>query len=352
MIKRILIFSFILGLAACGGKKPVSINTLRPANITIDSHIQKVLVIDRTKPSERDRWINIGEGVLTGEGIMADRAAAQELVNSLKNSLQNSPRFQTTIANERYIGNSLTAVFPEPIPLHEQHKLLRTYKVDAIVALEILDTDFIITDGQRTVKKKVSNRENRNEVEKEVNEWFAKGVGNIKVGMRVYDPHRRQIIDQQLLSNTQTWEATGESKQEALAALIVRDEAVRNLCRKLGHDYAFKIAPMPVSLRRLFFTKSKNSPELEEGGRMAEVGAWNDAINKWEEGIIKAEKEKDKARMAYNIAVAYEVLGDLDKALEAAQNAYSKYNSKEARNYAQQIQSRMRDEEKVDQQLR
>lgn len=85
---------------------------------------------------------------------------------------------------------------------------------------------------------------------------------------------------------------------------------------------------------------------------MAEVGAWNDAINKWEEGIIKAEKEKDKARMAYNIAVAYEVLGDLDKALEAAQNAYSKYNSKEARNYAQQIQSRMRDEEKVDQQLR
>ncbi len=324
---------------------------MRPAEINVNQEIKTVLVLDRTKPSDKNAWITIGEGILTGEGIMADRAAAQELVNSLKNTLQASPRYQVKIAKERLEGNSLTAVFPDPLSQELQNNMIRRYNAHAIVALEIMDTDFIITKGQRKVKKKVTNRENRNEVEKEVNEWYAEGVGNIKVGIRMYDPIRRELIDQQLLSRTNTWSATGESEAEALAALIDKDEATRDLCRRLGHDYAFKIAPMPIRLSRSFYTKAKESSDLERGGRLAEVDNWREAIDVWKNGIPKATEEKDRARMAYNIAVAFEVIGDLPQALEWAQKSYADYGSKDGLAYAKQLQQRMQHEAEVERQM-
>lgn len=351
MIRKIILGGFVILAVACGGRKNVLIDTMRPAEINVDPNIQTVLVLDRTKPSKKNEWLTIGEGVLTGEGIMADRASAQELVNSLKNTLQRSPRYKVLIASERLEGNSLTAVFPEPLALHEQHKLLRRYKADAIIALEILDTDFIVTKGQRSTTKRVSNRENRNEVEKKVNEWFAEGVGNIKVGIRMYDPIKRTLVDQQLLSKTNTWKAKGETEAQAIAALIDKDEATRNLCRRLGHDYAFKIAPMPIRLNRSFFIKGKDSEALEKGGRLAEVGSWNKAIEVWQEAIAKASKQKDKARIAYNIAVAHEVLGNLPEALEWAQKSYANYDSKDGLRYANQLKARMQDEEIVENQL-
>lgn len=336
-------------LTSCGGQKPVMIQTMRPADIAIDQNIQTVLLLDRTKPSKKNNWINIGEGVLTGEMPAQDRAATQEALNSLKNALQSSPRYEVLIASERLEGNSLTAAFPEPLPEHLQFNMINRYQADALIALEVMDSDFIITEGKRKVKRTVGEGDNRREIE--VDEWYAEGVGNIKVGLRFYNPRNKELIDQEMISLTNTWEGAADSKAGAIAALISRNDAVRQLCGQIGHDYAYKVAPMPVSLRRVFYTKSKKSPELEEGGRMAEVGQWSEAIAVWEKGIQRAVEPKDRGRMAYNIAVAYEVLGNLPAALEWAQNAYARYGNKAARNYASQIQSRINDEQALKHQL-
>ena len=58
----------------------------------------------------------------------------------------------------------------------------------------------------------------------------------------------------------------------------------------------------------------------------------------------KAEKEKDKGRLAYNIAVGYEVLGEYGTALQWAQDSYTKYGNKEGRSYVRYLQQRIDDE--------
>ncbi len=322
---------------------------MRPADLQIDQGIQTILLIDRTKPSKKNNWLNIGEGILTGEMPAQDKAAAQEALNGLKNALQASPRYQVLIASERLEGNSLTAAFPDPLAEHLQFNMLNRYKADALLVLEVMDSDFIITEGKRKVKRTVGQGENRREIE--VDEWYAEGVANIKLGLRFYNPRNKELIDQEMISETNTWQAAADSKAGALAALITRTDAVRQLCGQIGHDYAYKIAPMPITLRRVFYTKSKESMELEQGGRMAEVGQWREAIDIWEAGIPKAAELKDKGRMAYNIAVAYEVLGDLNQAKAWAQNAYAQYGNKTARTYAGQLQSRMNDEQALQNQL-
>ncbi|WP_421753672.1 DUF6340 family protein [Croceimicrobium sp.] len=347
IIPAILVIAALL--SSCGGQKPVMINTMRPAALTIDPGIQTLLLVDRTKPSKKGNWVNIGEGILTGEMPHQDKAAAQELLNSLKNALQSSPRYEVLIASERLEGNSLTAAFPDPLPEHLQFNIMNRYRADAILVLEVMDSDFIITQGTRKVKRKVVEGKNRREIE--VDEWYAEGVANIRVGLRLYNPRNKELIDQQMISQTNTWEGAADSKAGALAALISRADAVRHLCGQIGHDYAYKIAPMPITLKRIFYTKSKESPELEEGGRMAEVGQWEEAIDIWKKGIPNAVEQKDAGRMAYNIAVAYEVLGDLEEAKRWAQDAYSRYGNKTARTYASQLQRRMHDERAVQNQL-
>jgi len=343
-----LILSAIL-LTACGGQKPVTINTIRPADIGVNPEINTILIVDRTKPSKENKWLNIGEGILTGEGIEGDKAAAQAVVNSLKNQLQISPRYQVLVASERLEGNSFTAAFPDPINWSTQQNLLNRYQADALVAVEIVDSDFIITQGTRKVKRTVGTGDNQRTVV--VDEWHAEGVGNIKIGLRMYDPANSEIIDQQLLDETNTWQAVADSKAGALAALINRNAATRELANRVGHEYAYKIAPMPVQLRRVFYTKSKDYPALEQGARLAEVNDWQAAISVWEKAIPGAE-EKEAGRMTYNIAVAHEVLGNLKEAEKWAQQAYAQYGNKTARSYAMQIQRRIMQSQVLENQMK
>ncbi len=336
-------------LASCGGQKPVTINTIRPADIGINPAIETILIVDRTKPSDENKWLNIGEAILTGEGIEGDKAAAQAVVNSLKNQLQISPRFNVLVASERLEGNSFSAAFPEPLNWSTQQNLLNRYKADALVCVEIVDSDFIITEGKRKVKRTVGTGDNQKTIE--VDEWYAEGVGNIKIGLRMYDPANKEIIDQQLLDQTNTWQGAADSKAGAIAALINRNSATRELANMVGHDYAYKIAPMPVQLRRIFYTKAKDFPPLEEGARLAEVNDWQSAIAVWERAIPSAEP-KEAGRMSYNIAVAYEVLGDLKESERWAQQSYAKYGNKTARTYATQIQRRIVETQVLESQMK
>lgn len=338
-----------LFLVSCGGQKPVTINTIRPADISINPQIETILLVDRTKPSKENKWLNIGEGILTGEGIEGDKAAAQAVVNSLKNQLQSSPRYKVLVASERLEGNSFSAAFPEPLNWSTQQNLLNRYQADALICVEIVDSDFIITEGKRRVKRTVGTGENKKEIE--VDEWYAEGLGNIKIGIRMYYTADKEIIDQQLLDETNTWQAAADSKAGAIAALISRNSATRHLAEMVGHDYAYKIAPMPVQLRRIFYTKAKDYPPLEQGARLAEVNDWKAAISVWEKAIPGAE-EKEAGRMAYNIAVAYEVLGDLRESEKWAQQAYAKYGNKTARSYATQIQRRILDSQVLENQMK
>ena len=107
---------------------------------------------------------------------------------------------------------------------------------------------------------------------------------------------------------------------------------------------------MPVRITRSFTGKSKKAPALEQGSRYADVGDWNEAIRVWESALITA-PAKEAGYMAYNIAVAYEVLGDLDKAREWAQKSYTQYGNDDGDNYVRTINQRVRNEEIAREQL-
>ena len=347
MNSRIFTFLIIISfLVSCSGTRNVTINTMRPAEISVPSEIKTIVIVDRTLIDQNA--VNIIEGLVTGEMPGEDKMGTQELMNSFKNKLIQSPRFEVKTATERIPGNSLTAALPDQLPWSTVRDLCKKYNAQAVVAIEVFDTDFIVTNGKKKVKEKV--KQGNEMVEIEVMKYYAEGVGNLNVGIRMYDLNNRQVVDQQSFKQTNKWEATGNSLQDAMGQLIAKSDATRYLSKRIGNDYAYKIAPMPITLNRSFRGKSKKCPALERGARLADVGNWEDALVEWKKGIRDAE-DKEAGYLTYNMAVAYEVLGDFDSALSWAEKSYVKYGNKNARTYVNLIKKRLDEEEKARQQL-
>jgi len=341
------IFGLWLVLASCStGRRVVTLNTMRPADITVPGSVKSVLVVDRTKFNKN--LLDVAEGILTGELPGEDKAATQALIQSFRARLGNNARFTTKVAAERLDGNSISTAFPKQIPWATIRSLCARYQTDAVLAVEIFDSDFIITQGKRKTKKKVKEGNTTREVE--VDEFYAKGVENLKAGLKFYVPATQNIIDQKLYKRTGTWEAGTSSKAGALAGLIQKSDATRRLSQKLGRMYAFRVSPMPVRLKRYFRGKAKKAPELEQGSRYADVAQWKEAIKVWKSGLDRA-PTKEGGYLAYNIAVAYEVLGDFKSAKEWAQTSYVRYGNRDGKSYYDLLRRRMANEQRAKNQL-
>jgi hypothetical protein len=353
MKRLLLLFSFliigILILSGCRTKRLVTMSSMRPAEITFPSYVNTILLLDRTKFESSTK--NILEGILTGELPEEDKAGLQATMSALQSTLRASPRFQVKTATETYLGNSITSAFPTPLAWDKIESICAQYQTEAIIAIEIFDTDFIVTNGQKKVKKKVKQADGV-EKEIEVDEYYAEGIGNVKVGFRLYDPKAKSIIDQQLFTRTNTWHAKGNSIQDAVIHLIAKKDAAQHVSTLAANSYAYKIAPMPIYITREFWVKSKTSDHLVIGARHADVNDWKQAIYTWENGLPHCRNDKDAGRICYNIAIGYEVLGELDKAKEWAGKSYVKYGNKKARDYSSMLDWRKKEEEIVKQQMK
>jgi tetratricopeptide (TPR) repeat protein len=199
------------------------------------------------------------------------------------------------------------------------------------------------------VKKKTEG-EGANKREVEYTEYYAQGVGNVKMGIRSYHNKSKSIVDQQLFTETKTWEAVGKNAIDAAALLISKSEANRYLATAVGSDYAYKISPMPVTISRDFYGKSKHTPAMARGTRFADVNDWSKAIDHWK-SALSTPNEKDAGKLAYNIAVGYEVLGEYGTALTWARDAYTKYGNNVAREYVGFLEGRINEEKRLNQQM-
>ena len=107
---------------------------------------------------------------------------------------------------------------------------------------------------------------------------------------------------------------------------------------------------MPIQIKRSFYGESDKTPALEQGSRYADVGSWQAAADAWESGINQAQPE-EAGQLAYNVAIAYEVLGEFEKAREWAEKAYVVYGNGKARAYVSNLDDRLYSEGLAQQQL-
>jgi hypothetical protein len=345
----LLPFTCLLFLALFFGScmRATQLTVLQPAAFKLPDHIATVAVVDRSKPS--NGWLNVLEGIVTGEGIGQDRRSREQAVAGLTEALTRTPRFQVKSTGLEYTGSRAGVRLPEPMPWPEIERICREYGADAVVAIESFDSDNFTS--ARKVETKRKDKSGKQYLDTHYDSEQRTGV---RLGWRLYDPKSRVILDEITTSDEQRRSATGQTERQALGNLPAPVNVSREAAYFAGQDYGARIAPLYVSVSRNFYAKAKGfKPQMQKAARLATGQEWAQAAEIWQNVVDHPNGNRKAAgRAAYNLAVAAEMEGDLDGALQWARKAYNDYGNSSARTYAEEIRRRQRDAERVEEQMK
>lgn len=331
-------------LSGCMRSTPLTV--LQPAQMKLPDHITKVAVVDRSKPSSG--WLNVLEGLFTGEAIGQDRRSRQEAVAGLTDALTRTPRFRVISTGIEMTGSKAGNNLPPPLEWNQIEQICGDYSADAVAAIESFDSDNAVDMRRYDEKKKDKDGKSYT-----VTRHDARQRTGVRIGWRLYDPKSRVIHDEYVTDDYLERSHSGDTERQARDGLPSQVSVTRDVAFNVGIEYGARIAPIYVTLNRQYYHKAKGfKSQMEQAYRYARGQDWDKAAGIWKNVVERAgDDHKTAGKAAYNMAVAAEVKGNLDLALEWAQKAWNNYGNKKARSYIYIIKQRQNDASKLEYQM-
>ncbi|MBI5540292.1 MAG: tetratricopeptide repeat protein [Bacteroidia bacterium] len=343
MNKLFLFVSLISGvfLFSCRTSS-ISIQVLEPADINVPLSIKNLAAINRSLPAKGEGLNNVLEGVVTGEGLFVDRDASKRTIDGLANALASSPRFKLTVPGNIDIKGTGTAQWPIPLDWGQVEKICKDNNVDALLVLETFDSNASHNVTSKKLNKTVDG--------KQVSylEFYAHLGISINAGWRIYEPKQKRIIDQNIYTDGMNWDKTGANEKEAVGHLPSQRNATLDAGFYAGQQYSRRISPTWVNVSRMYYVKGND--KMENAKRKVQTNNWTEAAELWQTSL-KDPKQKVGGWAAYNLALAAEMEGKLDIAIEWCNKAYTDYGNKAARSYSNILYKRKSDQERLKQQM-
>ena len=339
--RNLLFFISIVSLASCSTSSVV-VKVQRPADITIPSNINNLVLANRSTPSKENLAGNIFEGIVTGEGIGADRKGSEYCLMGLSTILNNSERYTLKNSTGLELKGTGTSSFPAPLKWKKVKSLCSSYDADALLVLETFDSDSrVIVGAPREITRKIKGVK-----VKEIRVPVTL-VMEIQSGWRIYDASNKKIIDENKFTEVKEFKAWGVNPKIAESKLPSRRQALKDAGVFAGEQFALRISPVWTRVRRLYY--SGKNEHLKRAKSHVKREDWESAINIWKD-LTNNSDEKIAGRSCYNMALASEIKGGLDTAIEWAEKARKK-GEKRSRSYISTLHKRKADEEKLKQQL-
>ncbi|HET6244857.1 MAG: hypothetical protein H0V01_04680 [Bacteroidetes bacterium] len=341
-LKVIFFLVLLIILQSCTTSLRISV--LQPADINMPHHFEKLAVVHRHKPSQENILTSVLDGILSGGvGLLTDKEAGKSCLNGLKDALLKTPRYIITEPAGLDLRGTGTGVFAAPLSWEQIEKICIENGAEALIVLEVFDTKSVLSFTTGT--RKVTNKEG---VSTDVIEQVANLRMMVTAGWRIYDYQNKRIVDEFRGESYLDFGGRGTTQQLATAALINGRDAINKAAFNAGSVYGYRISPQWVWVHREYYTKG--SPSLKIAGRMARTQDWDAAREIW----LKLSRSQDKKiarRSTHNMAIGYEVAGQLEEALEWSKKSYTQFNNKKSLRHSHQIRARISDNERLKQQM-
>lgn len=331
VVISILYAGLMVMLSSC--LSTTSVQVLKPAEITLNDNIMKVGIVNRTFPTKQNKAWNIIEGVLTGEGIGTDRRGSEATVDALIEVMKQSPRFILVKLDMAPLKGSGTGQFPEPLTRAKINEVCQQNGLDALISLEVFDSDNSLQFNPITIRKRVSK-----DTYKDVPGIRVDSRMNVTAGWRIYNNKSENIADEFRSTDYLNFSGQGFTQAEALAALPPKYDALIKTGIVAGQHYGKRITPLWVIESREYYNKGND--ELKKAALKAQHKNWQEAAEIWKKEALNSDK-KIAGRACYNMAVFCETNGNFDIALEWAQKANKEFGNKKAKQYIKLIKERM-----------
>lgn len=334
------ILFLIISITSCGGVRNMQVEVRRPALITISQDLKSIGLLNRSIPTSKAGL----EGTLSGETPAQDKDLSEECMRGLNETLNTSDRFQVVRCEGTMMAaDEKSLSFGAPLDWATVDSLCTLYKVDGLMVLEYFDTDFSILNPGATAAAAVGSVLNGGGGQVQV-----KGTATSNAGFRVYYPKTKAILYEDRFDYKKYWTQTSTNPADALAKLIKKNDALFDVSYETGFEFAMNVVPLYFWEHRDMYKGKKG--DMERGERQALAKDWEAAIKTWTEVYNMSNKSKIRAKAAFNVALGYEVMGNLTDAQIWVQRAYVEGGKKTALEYSNIIDYRIREQDKLKEQ--
>ena len=106
----------LLALSSCSSTELVTLSVTEPAPVTIPSDIKRIMVVNRTGVSDKNRQVDIVDKVFSLEGRELDIEGANASAGGMIDELTRNNRFEEVLIYPDVLThNSVAGVFPAPL---------------------------------------------------------------------------------------------------------------------------------------------------------------------------------------------------------------------------------------------
>jgi tetratricopeptide (TPR) repeat protein len=307
---KIIILAFgTVFLSSCTKLLYTSLDVLRPAKVAFNSDVNNVLIINNTVPQPAD----IGHTTLFAfEEPKKETYNTDSLSIFCLGALKEDIESKNFFASVQLSPNSINTItdFGSANYLSDEtvQALCNSTQSDAIISLDKIKVKDEITEVFDAL----------------TNSYVSTLELNFESFWSLHYPNKAEFYAMQF-KDTVYWEAESNFRKKGIKDLPKREDALVDGALYVGQNTVNRLVPYWDKVDRYFFNPNKKF--FKQAMDSVYVKNWNSAISTWQTAMNQSKSNWTKAQAANNIAIAYEITGNIDKALEYASQAY--YNLQE-----------------------
>lgn len=298
LIYTIIFSSGLLLLQSCASTQPITIEARQPGSIDFPENTKKVVVID-----------NAGK-LIDAEDPSVYTMYSEDVINLSKNKEVYARALSQFLGDENYFSEVL--LFPKALREDIDYGMTSVLeKDDGKKYLEETNADALIS-----INNFLFLTDNIDVVDQYDGFPLRVNKNLVSALLRVYDKSGRPISPHMLVSDS----ILSIAKNDSIAEL--------NLVLGLADKSTKLLIPFWQTQERWIYTDA--TKYMKEANKLASENKWAEAANVWEENIDKPSVDYKKARIACNIALANENMGNIDGALVWVNKALGYFGEKQS----------------------
>lgn len=321
MRKIMHIMVVAMAISGCSRYGYVSLNFPQEPLVYLPDDVRSIAVVNRSLTNEEDTDGKLIEAIATSEIAGSDRLASDECIKGVFDAVQGMQGTQLVIPEKLRLYGTGTREMPELLDWDLVAGICASEGADALLVLETFDsnTDLFQKAAIEQVTSIITTGTPKTTPPGQVRM-------NVVCYWRLYHPENKAIIDQYQHNSYLTFSLVGG---------LPPPNALHETAYAAGAAYIQRFLPGFYTVRRDLYKRTSGSAKqlFKAGYRRAEVANWQGAIEIWDD-LADHRKRKTAGRASLNVAVANEVLGNTDLALDWAQKSYEYYNNKLGRDYS------------------
>lgn len=171
----------------------------------------------------------------------------------------------------------------------------------------------------------------------------------VNIKWSVYDLNQKIRLDDYNFTDTLYWEKIAYTEENALKAMPSMEKNLREMSYFAAFDYGKRILPSWNRENRYYFQEgNKNFNKATQ--LIKHENDWNIAIDIWLEETNNKDREL-ASRACFNLALAYEIKGKFDLAIQWARESYRIKSKTKTQYYISILEARKRNFKRLQKQI-